>query len=178
MGKIAIIGAIITIIFMFVLTKIDPKLTNQSGNSTSISEVIKDYISCTISGEVNRPGQYVLNKNSVLIDLISNAGGLTSNADDLAFNPSLAIEDNGEYYIAKKAKNPDNCVLEQIKKVNINFASKEELMTVTGIGSTIAQAIIDYREQNGDFTYLEQLKLVTGIGNSTFEKIKDYLTIY
>ena len=86
--------------------------------------------------------------------------------------------DNGEYYIAKKSATPDTCVMETIKKVNINLASKEELMTVNGIGATIAQAIVNYRNENGDFTCLEQLKEVTGIGNSTFEKIKDYLTLY
>ena len=112
------------------------------------------------------------------MDLITNAGGITANADELAYNPSLVLTDKSEYYIAKKSSTPDSCVMETIKKVNINLASKEELMTVNGIGATIAQAIVNYRNENGDFTCLEQLKEVTGIGNSTFEKIKDYLTLY
>lgn len=178
MGKIAIIGAILTVVLMFVFTKIDPNLNGNGGNDSNIVSVIKEYVTCTISGEINRPGKYVLNNNSTLLDLITNAGGITANADDLAYNPSLLLEDNGEYYIAKKSATPDTCVMETIKKVNINLASKEELMTVNGIGATIAQAIVNYRNENGDFTCLEQLKEVTGIGNSTFEKIKDYLTLY
>ncbi len=177
MGKLAIIGAVLTVVFLFVLSKIDPNLSNP-GQGSNISTVVSDYISCVITGEVNRPGQYVLNNDSILLDLITNAGGLTANADDLAYDPQLTLVNEGEYYIAKKAQSPDTCVLENITKVNVNVASKEELMTVNGIGATIATAIIDYREENGKFTYLEQLKQVTGIGNSTFEKIKDYLTLY
>ena len=51
-------------------------------------------------------------------------------------------------------------------------------MKINGIGASTAQAIIDYRNENGDFTCLEDLLKVSGIGNSTFEKIKDYVTLY
>lgn len=178
MGKIIIIGAILTVILMFVFTKIDPSISRNNTNTNTISVVNKDYVTCSISGEVNRPGSYVLNHDSTLLDLISNAGGLTANADDLAFNTSLVLEDGKDYYIAKKSKTPDTCVIETIDKVNINTASKEELMEISGIGASTAQAIIDYRNENGEFTCLEDLKNVSGIGNATFEKIKDYIVIY
>ena len=178
MTKVVIIGAILTAIMMLIFTKIDPNLSSNQGQSSSISQVEKDYVTCTISGEVNRPGSYVLNSDSTLLDLISNAGGLTANADDLAFNSSIFLIDGMDYYIANKSKTPDTCVVETIEKVNINSASKEELMQINGIGASTAQAIIDYREKNGEFTYIEELKNVPGIGNATFEKIKDYVVIY
>lgn len=61
-------------------------------------------------------------------------------------------------------------------KVNINTASKEELMTLSGIGATKAIAIIEYRKTK-PFKNVEDITNVNGIGTSTFEKIKDNLTI-
>lgn len=61
--------------------------------------------------------------------------------------------------------------------VNINTATLEELTTLSGIGTTKAQAIITYRTEHGNFTQIEDLKNVSGIGDSTFEKIKANITI-
>lgn len=55
--------------------------------------------------------------------------------------------------------------------VNINTASKEELMTLKGIGETTAEAIIEYRKEN-KFTKIEDIKNVKGIGDKKFEAIK------
>ena len=60
--------------------------------------------------------------------------------------------------------------------VNINTASKEQLLTLTGIGESKADLIIDYREEN-KFESIDDIKNVKGIGDSLFEKIKDYITI-
>ena len=62
-------------------------------------------------------------------------------------------------------------------KVSINTASKEELMTLYGIGEAKAGAIIEYREKNGNFASIEDIKNVSGIGDAIFEKIKDNITI-
>ncbi len=66
---------------------------------------------------------------------------------------------------------------EENSLVNINTASKEELMSLNYIGEAKAKAIIEYRENNGLFKNLEDLKNVKGIGNALFEKIKNYITI-
>ena len=62
-------------------------------------------------------------------------------------------------------------------KVNINKASKEELLSLNGIGESKALAIIEYRTINGRFNSVEEIKNVTGIGEALFEKIKDYITV-
>lgn len=55
--------------------------------------------------------------------------------------------------------------------VNINTASKEELMILKGIGEATAEAIIEYRKDN-KFRKIEDIKNVKGIGDKKFEAIK------
>ena len=61
--------------------------------------------------------------------------------------------------------------------VNLNTASKEELMTLSGIGESKAESIIKYRETNGAFGKIEDIKNITGIKDGVFEKIKDSITV-
>lgn len=63
------------------------------------------------------------------------------------------------------------------EKISINTATKDELLTLSGIGESKAEAIIKYREDNGEFKTIEDIKNVTGIGDALFEKIKDDITI-
>ena len=62
-------------------------------------------------------------------------------------------------------------------KVNINTADQEALASLTGIGTTKAEAIITYREANGAFNSVDDLVNVKGIGDKTFEKIKGDITV-
>lgn len=62
-------------------------------------------------------------------------------------------------------------------KISLNHATKEELLTLTGIGESKANLIIEYRNQNGGFKTIEEVKNVKGIGDKMFEKIKDNITI-
>ena len=71
----------------------------------------------------------------------------------------------------------DSSSEEESSVISINTATKEELMTLTGIGEKKAEDIIKYREENGEFTSIEDIKNVKGIGDSLFEKIKDYITL-
>lgn len=61
--------------------------------------------------------------------------------------------------------------------VDINTAGRDELMGLTGIGATRAEAIIAYRDEHGSFSSAEDIKNVSGIGESIFEKIKDKITV-
>lgn len=64
-----------------------------------------------------------------------------------------------------------------IAAVNLNTATKDELIALPGIGPAKAQAIIDYRTAHGPFKSVEELKDVKGIGAKRFEKLKPELTV-
>lgn len=62
-------------------------------------------------------------------------------------------------------------------KISINTATKEELMTLPGIGENKAKDIINYRESNGPFATIEDITKVSGIGESIFAQIKENITV-
>lgn len=61
--------------------------------------------------------------------------------------------------------------------LNINTATYEELVTISGISQSRASAIIEYREYLGSYTSVEQIKEIRGIGDATYAKVSPYLTV-
>jgi competence protein ComEA len=78
---------------------------------------------------------------------------------------------NHTHVTSKKNEEPQN------KIININTATVEELMTLTGIGQVKAEAIVKYRIENGKYDNIEDLLNVKGIGEKTLQKIKDSVTV-
>ena len=138
-----------------------------------------------IKGEVKKPDIYWLEEDSIIEDLINIAGGVTEEGDLSKINraeklnnhevvviPNINDEESeGETIISSTINNnKDN-------KININTANSEELDSLSGIGPSKAEAIIKYREENGNFKTIEEIKNVTGIGEGLFEKFKENITI-
>ena len=113
-----------------------------------------------IGGAVTNPGFYPLKAGDTIEALIQAAGG-TTNAD-LSWL-KLYFSQTGEE--------------EQSQKIDLNRAEAWLLEALEGIGETRAQAIIDYREQNGLFNNINELTKVKGIGATTYEKIKHLITV-
>lgn len=174
-------AVLVTCVVLIVVFQIVDPNVESSGTTTTLvdsnSSTDSNTISVTIQGEITRTGTYVLEQNTTLDDLISVASGLTTNADELAFDTTYLLEDKATFYIAPKYDHSDVCSMEPIVKANINEDNEEGLQVVNGIGSTIAKAIVAYRETNGTFGRIEEIKNVSGIGNATFEKIKDYIRL-
>lgn len=64
------------------------------------------------------------------------------------------------------------------QRVDLNAAGKEELMTLSGIGESRAEAILAYRQEYGAFTSIEDIMQVPGIKEGIFSKIKDQITVH
>lgn len=140
-----------------------------------------------ISGEIKNPGVYSINDGDRLDDLIKRAGGFTETANESSLNLALRLSDQMKIYIpsiyedTKEVEeslalisNPMTSV--DNDKININTASKEELMSLPNIGDKRAQAIIDYRQENL-FKDIEDIKNVTGIGDKYYQAMKDLITV-
>ena len=113
-------------------------------------------------------------KNSVVIDIINSAGGLSNRADIQNIDFDYVIK-NGEKIIIPYIKEEINLVDEN-ELININTATLEELMTLDGIGEKTAQKILEYRTNN-EFEMIEDLMKVEGIGKGKFDKIAAYIVI-
>lgn len=174
MFKVIIAGVVLTIVAVFVFSKIDPKVKKAQETTTQDKA---DFLSITVTGQVAKPGTYVMKNGDTIDTLLISAGGPTENADANAYYETTVLTKGVSYYIAPLFDESDICGTTEIAKVNLNTDSRDALMAVNGLGSTIATAIVNHRETNGSFTYLEEVKKVSGIGNATFEKIKNYIVL-
>lgn len=173
---IGVIVAVVAIILVF--TAIDPNVSTGAGGLVGTSLIDDDNnLVVKIDGEVNKSGTYALELNSTLDSLLEVANGVTSNADELAYNTNYVLKDGDSLYIAPKFDMTDVCTNEPIAKVDINNDDSATLQEISGIGSTIAEAIVSYRQENGEFECIEEVMDVSGIGNATFAKIKNYITL-
>lgn len=155
-----------------------------------------------IKGSVKKPGVYQVPADSIVWDAINLSGGFTKNAYTKNINLSQKVKDEMVIYVFSKSEmskmnntvktdtacttnviNYDNCITTEknatetsTSLVNINTASKEELMTVSGIGASKADSIIAYRIKT-PFSKIEDIMNVSGIGESLFDKIKKYITV-
>ncbi len=163
---------------------------------TSIEETTSNSVKnfyVDVKGEVKTPGVYLVSEGMLVIDAINLAGGLTKNAYTNNINLSLKVFDEMVIFISNKKdvttttstiKNKNDALITNKTEsnntynglVNINTASKDELMTISGIGESKANSIIEYRSKN-KFESIEDIMNVPGIGEKFFEQIKNYITV-
>lgn len=125
-----------------------------------------------IKGAVAAPGVYEMPRGSRFADVIDAAGGLAENADEEKVNLAQYVEDGQEIIIPSLGEGEESSGL-----ININTASKYELMELPGIGETFADRIIKHREEKGYFFSVNDLKKVSGMGEKRFEDIKHLITV-
>lgn len=125
-------------------------------------------INVEVVGEVNDPGEVRVAKGSKVYDAIYAAGGITEYADVSKIKTDIAVKENARIIVPRIGGNSGI-------QVNINTADANELISIPGIGETLANNIIAYRTQNGNFATPEDIVKVKGIGEKTYEKIKKYI---
>ncbi len=185
--KIHIIIGILVVLFLIILRLFLPQ------EETFITEINDSQteektIFVHIDGAVQNPGIKEVKEGTRIFELIELSGGETENADISRLNLASVLKDEQKVIVPYKITEEDQTIntfstnyqLKQnsnTKIININYASLQELQALSGIGVSMAQKIISYRDENGLFNSIEEIKNVSGIGEAKFEKIKDNITI-
>ena len=143
-----------------------------------------------VSGEVVKPGVYVLLATARVIDALQAAGGATNQADLVVVNLASPLVDAAQVFIPRMGSTPrvtlprphaginlpiaggsggagaDGSATSAAGIVDINSATLADLDALPGVGPSTAQAIIDYRVANGPYASVDDLLNVRGIGPS------------
>ena len=152
-------------------------------------------IAVYVCGAVNCPGVYELSASARVYQAVEAAGGFRDDADQEWVNQAQFLQDGGKIRIYTRLETDqmrqegleEGSVLpegqdaqtEQAGEspVNLNTATREELMTLPGIGEAKADAVIAYREENGGFSSPEEIMNISGIKEAVFSQIKDRITV-
>jgi competence protein ComEA len=160
-----------------------------NGSSSTSGGTIQVYI----VGAVKHPGVYSLPSDARIYQLLQAAGGPLSDANLVALNLAAKVNDGEEIYVTKIGEVPptyyggvpgtgtgtasttSTTSTGNGQLVNINTASADVMRQQLHISSATAQAIINYRQQNGAFTSVDQLQQV--VSKTIYDKIKPLVTV-
>lgn len=160
--------------------------------SNDVTEEEVSKIKIHIIGEIKNPGIYELETGSRIQDAILAAGGQSENADLNKINLAYELEDGQKIKIPGIFEQEtayiynnggENVIVSDTgpsssgEKININKATSEELQKINGVGPSLAEKIITYRNQNGKFKSIDELKNVSGIGDKKYETVKEYVIV-
>ena len=182
----------------------DADIDNGS-EAVSDKEMQQAMIYVDVCGAVANPGVFQLAAGSRVFQAIEAAGGYLPEAALTCVNRAGVLTDGQQLYILtqeemeRQGLDPPEmdgasdgqmngsagtgqntgmtAQVQQDNRININTADEAQLITLTGIGATRAQAIIAYREENGPFAAIEDIMNVQGIKEGTFAKIKDEIVV-
>lgn len=160
-------------------------------NNNILTEDKLEEIIVHIDGEVLNPGIIKLELGSRIADAIEKSGGLTTNANIANVNLAYQLSDGQKVYIPNINESDENEIIQnnaginiiksddgkKVGTININTATQSELESLSGIGTSTAAKIIDYRNKNGKFKTIKDIMNVNGIGEAKFNSIKDYISI-
>lgn len=161
-----------------------PSLNPENSHSPNVA--VKQKVIVHICGQVKNPGVYQLEGTGRVFDVIAKAGGFTKEAAADYVNQARIVTDGEQIYIPTKDEVKNEDLVETVSGdekqgqssfVNLNKATKEQLMTLPGIGEAKADMIIQYREKNGSFQKAEDIMKIEGIKEGVFQKIKDLITV-
>lgn len=172
----------------FVLEEeLSPTESDTKSNLTrteSMTETVETVV-VYVCGAVIQPGVYELPKGSRLVAAVEAAGGLSGDAWEERINLAQTVSDGEQIYVPCQeerfsAQNPQSGSGSEIqtqKMINLNTATKEQLMELPGIGEAKAESILQYRKEQGAFSCPEDIMKVSGIKQSLYDKIRELITV-
>lgn len=183
----------------------DSKKSSEKQESEPLAESVQNKeVYVQLCGAVKAPGVYKISSVCRVFEAIELAGGATEEADIDSVNLARPVVDemkiyvptkeevensNGDYFWEYNDKTFENeafynenfsdgdTYIKDDGLININEATKEKLMELPGIGEAKAEAIINYREENGGFNDISDIMNISGIKGAAFDKIKDLIKI-
>ena len=150
-----------------------------TGASVLGQELIVD-----VAGKVRRPGIVTLPPGSRVFDALEAAGGARPGVDLTSLNLARVLVDGEQLLVglspAVVPPSPGSTASagpSATGLVNLNTADQVTLETLPGVGPVTAQAILDWRADNGAFTSVDELLEVDGIGEVTLDELRDLVTV-
>lgn len=184
-----VIGAVI-VVFLIVTKNDDLDKSSSEFSSVAASEDIEEQdqeeieeqtavIIVDVKGEVKKPGVYEMDMDTRVNDVIRLAGGFSDKADETFVNLAQKVQDEMIIHVPKVGEVDEYTETgsTESSKVKVNYATQEEMESLSGIGPAKAQAIIQHRDEEGFFQSVEDLLEISGIGEKTLESIRDDLQI-
>src|SRR5215204_5191062 len=138
-----------------------------------------------VAGKVRNPGVVRLPEGSRVLDAVQAAGGVETGVDLTVLNLARFVVD-GEQVLVGVPVPADSAPTGAGGQpagsstgglVNLNTATLEQLDTLPGIGPTLAERILQWRQQHGRFSSVDELQEVSGIGPKTFEQLVGLATV-
>lgn len=146
-----------------------------------------------VEGAVANPGLQTLPSGSRIGDAVDAAGGMREDAATGTVNLAKVVSDGDQIVILTKEEEAQSRTASQSDarsdagsgdaqagssgKININTADATELQQLSGVGPSLSERIVEYRQANGKFKSIEDLQNVSGIGKTRFANIKDKICI-
>jgi competence protein ComEA len=136
-----------------------------------------------VEGQVARPGLQRVPAGSRAGVAVDAAGGLTRGGDATAVNLAAPLHDGQQIVVPKRGAAaaaaapavPGAAPAGPSAPISLSSATVAQLDTLDGIGPTLAQRIVQYREAHGGFRSVDELKQVEGIGEKRFAALRKAL---
>lgn len=154
------------------------EIENDKIDDPAFSKIIfVDVIGCVVN-----PGVYQLEEGSRVFQALELAGGLTEEAEVKSINRAAILSDEQVITVLsvdeyEEMQNNSEGLGFVDGKVELNSADAKALESLSGIGPSMAEKILLYRQEHGRFNKIEDLMKVPGIGEKTFQQIKDKICV-
>lgn len=149
-----------------------------TGTASAPSEEPAAEVVVDVAGAVVHPGVYKVPAAARVTDAVTAAGGPAPDADLDQVNLAAKVSDGDRVYVPRHGEVvPPVVSTPPTGPVNINTATLDQLDTLPGVGPSLAQAILDYRNQHGRFASVDELGKVRGIGPAKLESLRSKVRV-
>jgi competence protein ComEA len=160
-----------------------PLASSSAGSAAGATPTTTSQLVVQAAGAVAKPGVYTIAGTGRVNDLIAAAGGLAADADPDQVELAAPLTDGERVYVPRVGESPplpsgsSSANSSGRGPVDLNRASAADLESLPGIGPSLAQAIIDHREQHGPFRSVDDLAEVRGIGPAKMEQVRPLVKV-